>query len=94
MKSNRSQYFALDGKLNVTGNNINLYRTQKGLSAQQLSDKLIMMGLDIHRQAIFAIESGKRSLTDYELCAIAEILDVTPNDLLKTFMQIVKNELK
>lgn len=94
MKSNRNQYFALDGKLNVTGNNINLYRTQKGLSAQQLSDKLIMMGLDIHRQAIFAIESGKRSLTDYELCAIAEILDVTPNDLLKTFMQIVKNELK
>ena len=94
MKSNRNQYVALDGKLNVTGKNINHYRTQKGLSAQQLSDKLIMLGLDIHRQAIFAIEAGKRSLTDYELCVIAEILGVTSNDLLKDFREFVKNEFK
>ena len=64
MNSNRKQFATLGGKLNVTGNNINYYRVQKGLSAQQLSDKLIMLGLDIHRQAIFAIEAGKRSLTD------------------------------
>ncbi len=94
MQNNRNQYVALDGKLNVTGNSINYYRTKKGLSAQQLSDKLIMLGLDIHRQSIFAIESGKRSLTDYELCVIAEILDTTPNELLKSFIEIVRNDLK
>lgn len=94
MKSNRNQYVALDDKLNVTGYNINQYRTNKGLSAQQLSDKLIMLGLDIHRQAIFAIEAGKRTITDYELCAIAEILGVTSNDLLKDFSEMVKNDLK
>lgn len=94
MNNSRNKYIALKGKLNVTGNNINYYRTQKGLSAQQLSDKLIMLGLDIHRQAIFAIEAGKRTITDYELCAIAEILGVTSNDLLKDFSEMVKNDLK
>ena len=89
MNSNRKQFATLGGKLNVTGNNINYYRVQKGLS-----DKLIMLGLDIHRQAIFAIEAGKRSLTDYELCVIAEILGVTSNDLLKDFRERIKNELK
>lgn len=94
MKSNRNQYVALDGKLNVTGYNINQYRIKKGLSAQQLSDKLILLGLDIHRQSIFAIESGKRAITDYELCAIAEILEVSINDLLKNYIEIIRNELK
>lgn len=47
--NSRNKYSILDGKLNVTGTNINYYRLKKGLSAQQLSDKLIMLGLDIHR---------------------------------------------
>lgn len=94
MNNSRNKYIALKGKLNVTGNNINYYRTQKGLSAQQLSDKLIMLGLDIHRQSIFAIEAGKRSITDYELCVIAEILGITSNDLLKNFNDYIKEELK
>ena len=48
--------------------------------------KLIMMGLDIHRQAIFAIESGKRTVSDYELCLIAEVLGIPTNELLKNFI--------
>ena len=92
--NSRNKYSILDGKLNVTGTNINYYRLKKGLSAQQLSDKLIMLGLDIHRQAIFSIESGKRTITDYELCAIAEILVITTNDLLENYVTLIKNELK
>lgn len=92
--NSRNKYSILDGKLNVTGTNINYYRLKKGLSAQQLSDKLIMLGLDIHRQAIFFIESGKRTITDYELCAIAEILGITTNDLLENYVTLIKNELK
>lgn len=45
-----------------------------------------MMGLDIHRQAIFAIESGKRTVADYELCLIAEVLGIPTNELLKNFI--------
>ena len=52
MSNNRNPYNGLKGRLNVTGENINRIRVQQNLSAQALSDKLIMIGLDIHRQAI------------------------------------------
>jgi len=90
----RNPYTDLNGKLNVTGENIKYYRIKKGLSAQQLSDKLIMMGLDIHRQAIFAIESGKRTVVDYELGAFAEILGVSTDTLLNKFLNHIKSENK
>lgn len=90
----RNQYKELNGKSNVTGSNINYYRTKLGLSAQQLSDRLILLGLDLHRQAIFKIESGKRTVTDYELCIIAEVLGVSADILLKQFLDNVKKENK
>ena len=88
----RNPYKDLDGKKNVTGSNINYYRIKKNYSVQQLSDRLIMLGLDLHRQSIFLIESGKRTVSDYELAAIAEVLDITPNDLLSEFSKHLKTE--
>lgn len=92
MSQTRNPYGGLKGKLNVTGTNINRIRLEQNLSAQQLSDKLIMIGMDIHRQAIYAIESGKRIVADYELCAIAEMLNTTTDELLKDFSKYVKKE--
>ena len=94
MLNTRNPYKELKGKLNITGDNINRIRTQKNISAQYLSNKLIMYGLDIHRQAIYNIEAGKRSVTDYELCIIAEILGVSTDDILKPFIQYLRNENK
>ena len=94
MNNYRNTYNGLDGKLNVTGDNINYYRTKLGMSAQQLSDKLIMLGLDLHRQAIFHIEAGKRTITDYELGIIAEVLGTTPDMLMKQFLNKIKQENK
>ena len=59
MSNNRNPYNGLKGRLNVTGENINRIRVQQNLSAQALSDKLIMIGLDIHRQAIYDIDLEK-----------------------------------
>lgn len=92
MSNTRNPYTGLKGKLNVTGNNINKFRLEQNLSAQQLSDKLIMIGIDIHRQAIYDIESGKRTVADYELCAIAEILNTSADILLKDFSKYVRKE--
>ena len=92
MSQTRNQYKALKGKLNVTGSNINRIRTEQNISAQTLSDKLIMIGLDIHRQAIYDIESSKRTVADYELCAIAEMLNVSADVLLNDFSEFVKKE--
>lgn len=88
----RISYKKLKGVLNVTGSNINYYRQQKGWSAQQLSDKLIMRGLDLHRQAIFNIESGTRTITDYELAIISEVLGVTTDCLLSKFVEELRIE--
>lgn len=92
MSNNRNPFNELHGKLNVTGKNINRIRLEQNLSAQALSDKLIMIGLDIHRQAIYDIESGKRTVADYELCAIAEMLGTTSDVLLKDFSKYIKKE--
>lgn len=89
----RHKYKLLEDKQNITGEMINYYRSQRGLSAQELSDKLIIKGLDIHRQAIFAIESGKRTVADYELCLIAEVLKIPTDELLKNFIEQIRKEI-
>ena len=51
-------------------------------SQRKLADKLQLAHLDLDKNAIQRIESGGRFVTDIELKALAEILGVTPNDLL------------
>ena len=52
----------VNGNLNVVGNKIKYYRESNNLSYQKLSDKLMLLGVDIHKQAIYNIEIGKRTL--------------------------------
>ena len=56
-----------EGKLNVVGEKIKYYRELNKLSYQKLSDKLMLLGIDIHKQAIYNIEIGIRTVVDYEL---------------------------
>ena len=75
----------LDGNLNIVGLNIQNIRTIKKISRQELSNKLMILGIDISSQSIFDIETGTRTVVDYELCAIAKVLDITVDILLKDF---------
>ena len=70
-----------DGKLNVIGDKIRYYRELNNLSYQKLSDMLMLYGIDIHKQAIYNIEKGKRTIVDYEICAFAKCFKITVNDL-------------
>lgn len=79
----------LNGKLNAIGTNIRQIRENKNISRQSLSDKLMILGIDISNQSIFDIEKGTRTVIDYELCAIAEVLDVTTDSLLFDFKNIL-----
>ena len=54
---NNSRKF--DDKLNVVGQKIRFYREKNNFSYQKLSDKLMLFGVDIHKQAIYNIEIGK-----------------------------------
>ena len=75
----------IDGSLNVIGNKIKYYREKNNLSYQKLSDKLMLLGVDIHKQAIYNIEVGKRTIVDYELCAFAKCFGISVNDLTDEF---------
>lgn len=75
----------LTGKLNTVGNNIKIAREENNLSRQDLSNQLMILGIDISNQAIFDIEKGTRTVIDYELCAFAKVLHTTSDSLLKDF---------
>ena len=89
---NTRKYFDnLEGKLNTVGNNIKIIRETKKMSRQKLSNELMLLGIDISSQSIFDIETGSRTVIDYELCAIAKILHTSTDFLLKDFKKYLDN---
>lgn len=61
---------------------VRLYRRQRGLSAQQLSQKCTDIGLEISRSTIADLENGRRVvLTVAELYVLAVALDLPPIEL-------------
>ncbi len=75
---------AADGKLNISGEKI--ARLRLGLpgkvSQRMLAEQLQLMDIDLEKNAIQQIESGKRFVTDIELNALAKIFGVTADELL------------
>lgn len=81
----------LDGKLNIVGKNIYTARENNKFSRQHLSNQLMILGIDISSQSIYDIETGSRTVVDYELCAIAKILNTTTDNLLRDFKNYIDN---
>ena len=71
-----------DGKNNICGKNIALYRKNMKISQRELAGILQLNGLDIDKNAIQRIECGKRFVTDIEIIALSQVLHVNYNDLL------------
>ena len=71
-----------DGRNNICGNKIASTRKEMKLSQRALADKLQIEGLDIDKNAIQRIESGKRFVTDIELLIISRTLNITIEELL------------
>lgn len=80
MYKNRAE----DGLNNICGKKIKEIR--EGLpektSQKKLADMLQIEGVDLDKNAIQRIESGKRFVTDIELKAIVKVLKVKYTDLL------------
>lgn len=67
----------IDGsKSNITGEKIRQYRKERKMSQQQLSVKLETLAVYICRGSISRIEDGSRTVTDIELYALSQILQV------------------
>lgn len=74
-----------DGSLNLCGNKIKLLRQSitPAVSQRMLADKLQLIGIDLDKNAIQKIESGKRFVTDIEIVAFAKVFSITTDELLK-----------
>ena len=74
-----------DGTLNISGIRIAALRKalRPKVSQRALAEKLQLEGVDLDKNAIQLIESGKRFVTDIELKALAKVLKVSADDLQK-----------
>lgn len=74
---------APDGRNNVCGKKIEAERKAAGISQRELADGLQLLGLDIDKNAIQRIESGRRFVTDIELTFFARFFKLDYKDLLQ-----------
>ena len=76
---------ASDGKNNICGKRIKELRKQLSpkVSQRKFADMLLSANIDLDKNAIQKIEGGERFVTDIELKAIIQILDVKYEDLLE-----------
>ena len=71
-----------DGLNNLCGKNIAKFRIGMKISQRELADKMQLVGIDIDKNAIQRIESGKRFVTDIEIVAFAKVFDISLEKLL------------
>jgi len=71
-----------NGKCNISGSNIRKERERAKLSQEQLAARLQLTGVNVNQKAISRIETGIRVLADYELKAIARVLNISVCTLL------------
>ena len=69
-------------KKNLIGGNLKKLRKKLKISQQDLSNRLELQGVYVCRGSVSRIEDYSRTVTDIELCAIAEAMGVDAKDLL------------
>ncbi|MDR1409928.1 MAG: helix-turn-helix domain-containing protein [Oscillospiraceae bacterium] len=70
------------GSKNVVGKRVIELRKRDKLSQRALADRLQLLGMDIDKNVITRIETGKRFVTDFEIQAFASIFDISYEFLL------------
>jgi transcriptional regulator with XRE-family HTH domain len=73
---------------NCVGPLIRKARVASELSQDELAIKLQLAGLSLDRTGVAKIESGLRSVFDYELAAIAKTLNTTTDVLFPNWHEI------
>ena len=70
------------GNRNIIGRRVTEARLTKGWKQVELLAKLQLAGVDMSVPALSLLEGQKRPVSDIELKALAEILEVSPDWLL------------
>ena len=81
-----------ENNLNIIGPILRQKRKEKNLSFEKLSDKLLLLGVNIPVTCLHRIENNQRTVRDYELCALSIALDIDIKELLNPFIEkLTKN---
>ena len=70
------------GNQNMIGKRVTEARQRIGMKQTDLLAKLQTSGIDISVPALSLLEGQKRPVSDFELCALADVLHVSVNWLL------------
>ena len=80
MKPRKAEY----GNKNICGANVERIRKAMGMKQTALVSKMQLLGVDINPSSLSKLEGQTRIATDMELKAIARILNVSMEELVKT----------
>ncbi|MGN1027965.1 MAG: helix-turn-helix domain-containing protein [Faecousia sp.] len=80
MKPRKAEY----GSKNICGANVERIRKQQGMKQTTLVSKMQLLGVDINPSSLSKLEGQTRVATDMELKAIAHILGVSMETLVRT----------
>ena len=75
-----------DEKLIVIGSKVKELRQSQNMSLSQLSNKLLLLGIDIPKSSLQNIESGKRIVKEYEFYALCKIFNISMEEMLTNFI--------
>lgn len=70
-----------NNNFNIIGNNLKRIRNKKNISQEQLSNKLSLLGITLYQSDIFKIEQNERTVRDFELWGISQILEISCDEL-------------
>ncbi len=79
------------GDINIVGRRIERLRKEQGISQKDFISKMQTMGCDINPTSYSKLEGQVRIATDKEIYVIAQILNVTVDDLFED-SEIVETE--
>ena len=72
-----------DGYNNICGRNIAKMRVEQRMSQREVAERLQLVGIDVDKNAIQRIESGKRFVTDIEIVGFLKIFNVSFEELIR-----------
>ncbi|MGN0519666.1 MAG: helix-turn-helix domain-containing protein [Candidatus Fimenecus sp.] len=70
------------GTRNLVGTKVERLRREAGMRQKELLAQLQVRGISINASALSKLEGQVRTVTDFELVAIADVFGLTVDDLL------------
>ncbi len=71
MRNSRKEYNKMK---NIISEKVRYYRKINNYTYSSLSNKLMLLGIDIPLHSIYKIEKGERTVVDYEICRSCKML--------------------